>query len=176
MKRIKGIQRKFNPLNLPKDPLKSISGTFYHGVILSGEYGWYAALNLLESRMLQTPNYIAYWDPNFSLRHCSIRYQSIKDIKYNGQINGGLTPTTINYINAASGIRQGLHLQKGLAKFTDAQEKEIIERSKIEIKFEIERRKIAKNAVSRLECLYVADNEALIKKCLATIQICLYLK
>lgn len=70
----------------------------------------------------------------------------------------------MDYINAASGIRQGLRIQYGPVVITDYQEKEIINRSKIEIKFEIERRKFAKNAVSRLECLYVADNESIIKE------------
>jgi hypothetical protein len=164
MKQIVYIQRKFDPKTLPKDPSKAISGTFYHGVILSGEYGWYAALNILESGMLQTPNYVAYWDPNFASRHCSAKHQNIKDLKYKGQNLGGLTPTAMNYINIASGIREGLNIQKGTIRFTADQEKRIIDRSRIEIKFEIERRKYAKNAVSRLECVYVADKESTIKE------------
>ena len=71
---------------------------------------------------------------------------------------------TIDFLNVASGIRQGLHMQKGSIKYTVKQEREIIDRSRVEIKFEIERRKYAKNAVSRLECLYVADNEATIEE------------
>lgn len=70
----------------------------------------------------------------------------------------------MDYVNAASGIRQGLHIQYGHTRIADYQEKEIITRSKIEIKFEIERRKVAKNSVSRLECLYIADNESIIKE------------
>ena len=77
---------------------------------------------------------------------------------------GGLTPMTMDCINAASGIRQGLHIQYGNTRLADYEEKDIIDRSKIEIKFEIERRRVAKNAVSRLECLYVADNESIIKE------------
>lgn len=141
-----------------------IPGVFYHGVTLSGEYGWLAALNLLESGMLQTPNYIAYWDPNLALHHNSVRNREIKDLIYTGLSSGGLTPIAMNYINIASGIRQGLHIQRGSTKFTDDQERKIIKRSRVEIKFEIERRKYAKNAVSRLECLYVADNEATIEE------------
>ena len=53
----------------------------------------------------------------------------------------------MDYVNAASGIRQGLHIQYGPTRIADYQEKEIINRSKIEIKFEIERRKFSKNAV-----------------------------
>jgi hypothetical protein len=164
MKDIVYIQRKFDPKTLPRNPSKAISGIFYHGVILSGEYGWYAALNVLESGMLQTPNYIAYWDPNFASRHCSARYQDIRSLKYNGQNIGGLTPTALHYINIASGIREGLHIRKGAIKLAKDQERGIIDRSKIEIKFEMERRKYAKNAVSRLECLYVADKESVIKE------------
>jgi hypothetical protein len=164
MKQIVYIQRKFDPKTLPRDPSKAIPGIFYHGVILSGEYGWYAALNVLESGMLQTPNYVAYWDPNFASHHCNAKCLDIKDLKYKGQNLGGLTPTAMHYINIASGIREGLHIQKGAIKFTVDQEKRIIEKSKIEIKFEIERRKYAKNAVSRLECLYVADKESVIKE------------
>ena len=41
---------------------------------------------------------------------------------------------------------------------------QMIKRSRVEIKFEIERRRYAKNAVSRLECIYVADNEATIEE------------
>ena len=70
----------------------------------------------------------------------------------------------MNFLNVASGIRQGLHMQKGSIKYTDDQEKEMIKRSRVETNFEIERRKYAKNAVSRLECLYVADNEATIRE------------
>jgi hypothetical protein len=114
--------------------------------------------------MLQTPNYVAHWDPNFALHHNGARYQNIRDLKYKGQNLGGLTPTALHYINIASGIREGLHIQKGNIRFTADQEKRIIERSRVEIKFEIERRKYAKNAVSRLDCLYVADNESIIEE------------
>lgn len=164
MKPMVYIQHKFDPKTLPKDPSKAVPGTFYHGAILSGEHGWYAALNILESGMLQTPNYVAYWNPDFASCHRSAQYQNIKDLKYKGQNSGGLTPTAMNYINIASGIREGLHIQKGAVRFSAAQEKRIIDRSRVEIKFEIERRKYAKNAVSRLECLYVADNESIIEE------------
>lgn len=156
--------RKFDPKTLPKDSSKAVPGTFYHGVFLDGEFGFYAALNLLESGMLQTPNYLAYWDSNFASKHRSASAEDIKDLRYKGQNSGGLTPTAMNCINAASGIRQGLHIKMGSARITDVQEKKIIDKSRIEIKFEMERRKYAKNAVSRLECLYVADNQSVIKE------------
>jgi hypothetical protein len=158
----KYIERRFDPKTLPRNSSKTVPGIYYHGIILSGKYGFYAILNILESGMLQTPNYVAYWDPTFASLHHSVRDQDIKDLKYK-QNSGGLTPTAIDNINIASGIRQGLHIQYGPNKIGDYQEKEIINRSKIEIKFEIERRKFAKNAVSRFECLYVADNESIIK-------------
>ena len=164
MKPIVYIEKRFDPNTLPKEPSKNVPGVFYHGVTLSGEYGWYAALNILESGMLQTPNYVAYWEPNLASSHNSVRYREIKDLKYRGQSSGGLTPMAMNFLNVASGIRQGLHMQKGSIKYTDDQEKEMIKRSRVEINFEIERRKYAKNAVSRLECLYIADNEATIRE------------
>lgn len=159
------IQRKFDPKTLPKDPSKAVPGAFYHGIILrKGELGWYyAALNLLESGMLQTPNYVAYWDSNFALHHRPVRTYLIKDLQYNLQ-SGGLTPRAMNFINIASGIRNGLSIQMGSTKFSDGQKKKIMETSRAEIKFEIGRRKYAKDAVSRLECLYVADNESTIKE------------
>lgn len=159
------IQRKFDPKTLPKDPSKEVPGTFYHGIILrKGELGWYyAAPNLLESGMLQTPNYVAYWDTNFALYHRPIRAYVIKDIQYNLK-SGGLTPRAMNFINIASGIRNGLSIQMGSTKFSNDQKKEIMEISRAEIKFEIGRRKYAKDAVSRLECLYVADNKSTIEE------------
>jgi len=48
MKPIVYIEKRFDPNTLPKEPSKNVPGFFYHGVTLSGEYGWYAALNILE--------------------------------------------------------------------------------------------------------------------------------
>ncbi|GEM_PF-2116489 len=133
----KYIGRKFEPGTLPLNPSKAVPGIYYHGIVLSSKYGWYAAMNILESGMLQTPNYLAYWDPNFASCHHSARDRAVKDLKYN-QSSGGLTPMAMDYINVASGIRQGLHIQYGPRRLAADQEKKIIDKSKIEIKFEIE--------------------------------------
>jgi hypothetical protein len=158
------IRRKIDTKWFPNDPSKAITGVFYHGIILSGDYGWFAALNLLESGMLQTPNYIAHWDTGFAKSHRSVRDREIGELKFGGDASGGLTPMSMHYIYAAIGIRLGLHPQKGAVRLTYEQEANILKRSKIEIKFEMERRRIARNAASRLDCLYVADNKDTIKR------------
>lgn len=162
LKSINLYRRIINQNKFPLDSSRSIPGLYYHGVILSGEYGWYAVLNISESGMLQSPNYIAYWDSDFASDYKSIRDAKISELKYNGGGSGGLTPTALHYIYAASGIRLGFHPEKGSIKLTKRQEEHIVKRSNIEIKFEIERRRIASNAPSRLDSLFIADNKDII--------------
>ena len=56
-------------------------------------------------------------------------------------------------------IRSGLPLQKRFLSITEAQLKYRLKRSDIEIEFEKERRRIVPDAASRLDCIFVADNE-----------------
>jgi hypothetical protein len=69
-----------------------------------------------------------------------------------------------NHEEMAQGrIRSGLPLQKRFLSITEAQLKYRLKRSDIEIEFEKERRRIVPAAASRLDCIFVADNEDTIK-------------
>lgn len=160
----RNFDRDFDPNVLPIDPSKSIPGSFYHGIILNSNYGWYAAINISDSKMLHTPNYIAYWDHNFAASHKSVRDVNTKELNDGDEVTGGFTPTYLHYVYAANCIRYGLTLKIGSNKLNKIQEKDIIDRNKVEMKFELERRRIAPNAPSRLESLFIADNRNVIRR------------
>ncbi len=88
--------------------------------------------------MLASPNYHAYLYAEFAKCHIPIRDQEIKDLRHGGQSRGGLTPRAIECLNKAT--------------------------HPLELEFEVGRRKISPESPSRLDCLYVADNEDTIRQ------------
>lgn len=138
------ICHTFRDTRLPRDPARSIQGIYYHGISHGSYYGWYAEqmimanLRLGAPGFLPSPNYCAYLDPEFARHHISIRDQEINDLMRNGQTHGGLTPRAIGRLNNAP--------------------------DSIELDFEAKRRLVSPESPSRLECLYVADNENTIRQ------------
>lgn len=152
------IQRNIDPKAFPIDPSKEVSGVFYLFINPRNQrWFWYPILQISENYFLQSPDYIASWDSNFAEKHTSIRYIEIEELRLGTKSAGRLTPTAGDYIFLARKLRRG-------AKGLRVDKEEILRRSEIELKFEEGRRKYAPNAVSRLNCIYLADNETVLQK------------
>jgi hypothetical protein len=152
------IQRKIDPESFLMDPSKAVQGTFYLYINPRNQnWFWYPILQFSENYFIQSPDYIASWDPNFAEKHTSVRNTEIEELRTGAQDLGGLTPTAGDYVFLARKLRRGT---KGLRVDTD----KILRRSEIELKFEEGRRKYAPNAVSRLNCIYLVDDETVLRK------------
>lgn len=162
------IMKNIDRNNFPIDSNKAILGTFYHGINLNSEYAWYARENLKLSNMFQTPDYIAYWDEEYALKHTSITEVPIDALVSGKGHVGGLTPLSGQFIVISRAIRNGEKIYRGLGrrrrKLRRKEKRDILERSNIELKFEEVRRKIAQDKASRLSSIFVADNEDMIRR------------
>jgi len=118
---------------------------------------WYPILQFSENYFIQSPDYIASWDHTFDEKHTSVKNIEIEELRTGTRDLGGLTPTAGDYVFLARKLRRGA---KGLR--VDAAE--VLRRSEIELKFEEGRRKYAPNAVSRLNCIYLVDDETVLRK------------
>jgi hypothetical protein len=147
------IQKKIVPGSFPMDPSKAVHGTFYLYINpRNRNWSWYPILQFSENRFLQSPDFVASWDSNFAEKHTSIRDVKIDDLRTGDEGLGGLTPTAGDYVVLARKLRRGT---KGLRVDKD----NILRRSEIELEIEEGRRKYAPNAVSRLNCIYLVDDE-----------------
>ena len=152
------IQREIDPKTFPIDPSKEVSGTFYLYINPGNQrWLWYPILQISENNCLQSPDYISSWDSNFAEKHISIRNIEIEELRIGTKCIGGLTPTAGDYILLAQKLRRGI---KGLR----VDKSEILRRSEIELKFEEGRRIYAPNAVSRLNCIYLADSNVVLQR------------
>jgi len=152
------IQRKIDPESFLIDSSKDVPGSFYLYINPENRnWFWYPILQFSENYFLQSPDYVASWDSNFADKHTSIRCIEIEELRIGTKGLGGLTPTAGDYIFLARKLRRGA---KGLRVDKD----KILFRSEIELKFEKGRRKYVPDAVSRLNCIYLADNETTLRK------------
>jgi len=135
------------------DPSKAVQGTFYLYINpRNRNWFWYPILQFSENGFLPSPDYIASQDSNFAEKHTSIRNIKIENLRTGDEGLGGLTPTAGDYVVLARKLRRGA---KGLRVDKD----KILRRSEIELEIEECRRKYAPNAVSRLNCIYLVDDE-----------------
>ncbi|OPY56830.1 MAG: hypothetical protein A4E49_00145 [Methanosaeta sp. PtaU1.Bin112] len=146
------IRREIDPNSFPKDPSKAVPGIFFHHIDLKDKFGWFPILQLADAGMIQSPDYIASWDPSFAESSPSIRDIGIDDLRSGTTNLGGVTPTAGDFVSRARDIRNG-------SLEVSAEEKAmILKRGDIELEFEKGRRRYAPEAASRLNCLYVLDN------------------
>jgi hypothetical protein len=149
---LKFIRREIDPNSFPKDPSKGVPGIFYHHIDLKDKFGWFPVQQLADAGMIQTPDYVASWDPGFAATTPSIHEIGIDDLRSGAIKLGGVTPTAGDFICRASDIRNGS------LKISEEEKAVIFKRCDIELEFEEGRRKYAPQAASRLNCLYVLDN------------------
>jgi hypothetical protein len=136
---------------------KPYPGTYLHGININD---WYPCWNLSLSGSLFSPDYVAQVDSAISQLHTSLRDVSINELRNKDDIPGMPTPRGYWYISAAASIRNGERIGIGVenTQWLSQQETErILKISEIELRFEEIRRKIMKDAASRLTSLYLAE-------------------
>lgn len=139
--------------------LKPYPGDFLHGVDLGNGYPCW---NLSLSGKLHSPDFVAAVDPGVHDCHKSIRDTEIQLIEQGHTPQGAYTPRGIWFIQASQQIRLGEYArwkESGSAHFSEFEADEIVKMARVEIAFERRRREIAPDAVSRLSCLYLADDD-----------------
>jgi hypothetical protein len=137
---------------------KPYPGDFIHGINLND---WYPCWNLALCGRLYSPDFAALCDPGLAESHRCVKDLSIQALKQSGTPMGVLSPRTSWYVWAAAIIRSGGHVGIGNIDTNWLQKEEmdkIVLIGDIELAFEETRRNIAPNAVSRLACIYVAEN------------------
>lgn len=136
----------------------SYKGVYIHGINLQD---WYPVWNFTLSGRLISGNFMPLIDSSFSTQ------KRVEDIPieelfaFHENFSGTMTPRTMWYVWAASIIRNGGQVGIGEfdTKWLPEHERERIKRyGDVEMEFEIVRREISPNSVSRLGCLWVADN------------------
>jgi hypothetical protein len=138
--------------------LKPYPGDYIHGVDLSNGYPCW---NLSLSGKLHSPDFVATVDPGVHACHKSIRDTDIQLIEQGHTPPGAYTPRGIWFIQASQQIRLGEYAKWSAtspAHFSESESARIVKMGQAEIAFERRRREIAPEAVSRLSCLYMADD------------------
>ena len=139
--------------------LKPYPGDFIHGVDLNDGYPCW---NLSLSGKLYSPDYVAAVDQGVYDCHKSIRDTDIELIEKGYTPQGAVTPRGVWFIQASRQIRLGEYDKWSTTSPTHLSEndsEQIVKFGQVEIDFERRRREVAPDAVSRLSCLYVADND-----------------
>jgi hypothetical protein len=138
--------------------LKPYPGNFIHGVDLNDGYPCW---NLSLSGTLISPDFLAAVDAGVQACHRSLRDTDIGLIEKGQMPPGAYTPRGIWFIQAAAQIRAGAHKEWSAmsnAHFSDLEAERIAKMGAAELAFERGRREISPNSVSRLSCLYLADD------------------
>ena len=136
----------------------SYPGRYIHGVDLSNGYPCW---NLSLSGRLFSPDFLAAVDPGVAECHRSIRDSPMELLEQGKTPQGAYTPRGLWFITAAAKIRRGEHKEWGArspSHFSDAEIDRIGKMGSVELEFERQRRRVAPDAVSRLSCLYVAED------------------
>jgi hypothetical protein len=140
---------------------------FLHSVNLKDRFAGPLIEKLLEWRRVCSPDYLARLDPGLKEAHHSMRDMDIDTLRFKAFEYPGIpTPGAGTAIWMGSMIRAGMPLYSGAINprpLTRDKIEYALRKSDIELKFEEARRQIAPKAVSRLNCLYVADNIEVIK-------------
>ncbi|KUG17498.1 hypothetical protein ASZ90_012817 [hydrocarbon metagenome] len=140
---------------------------FLHSVNLKDRFAGPLIKQLLEWRRACSPDYLARLDPGLKEAHHSMRDLDIDTLRFKAFEYPGI-PTP----GAGTAIWMGSMIRAGKSLYSDAinprplskhEIKYALRKSDIELIFEEARRRIAPNAVSRLNCLYVTDDIEVIK-------------
>ncbi|MFX0200220.1 MAG: hypothetical protein ACFFCW_29220 [Candidatus Hodarchaeota archaeon] len=138
--------------------LNPYAGRFIHGVDLTNGYPCW---NLSLSGQLFSPDFVAAVDPGVAACHKSIRDFDMALLEKGYTPQGAYTPRGVWFIEAAARIRMGDHERwKGQSAyhFSKNETNRILKMGDVELAFERDRRRIAPDAVSRLSCLYLAED------------------
>ena len=141
--------------------IKPYPGDFIHGINLNN---WYPCWNLALCGRIYSPDFAALSDPGLAKSHCCVKDFSIEALKQSGTPMGVFSPRTSWYVWAAAIIRSGGHVRIDNIDTKSLQKEEIdkiVAMGDIELAFEETRRNIAPNAVSRLACIWVAENTSI---------------
>ncbi len=139
--------------------LKPYPGNYVHGVDLNNGYPCW---NLSLSGKLHSPDFVAAIDPGVHECHRSIRDTDIALIEKGHTPPGAYTPRGIWFIQAAAQIRTGTYKEWSAAStshFSDSEVDRIAKMGAVELALERRRREVAPESVSRLSCLYLADDD-----------------
>lgn len=141
--------------------------TFWHAINLNDRFAEPLIRQILTLRRAWSPDCLARLNPGLKKAHHSIRDADILDLRFKAFEYPGIpTPGAGTAIWLGSMLRAGNTLYLGARNPKPLPQNEIdyaLMKSDIEIKFEEARRRIAPNAVSRLNCLYVADDLEVIR-------------
>jgi hypothetical protein len=141
--------------------IKPYPGDFIHGININD---WYPCWNLALCGRLYSPDFAALCDPGLAASHRCVKDLSIEALKQAITPIGVVSPRAAWYVWAAAIIRSGGHVGIGSidTKWLPKSEMDRIVRiADIELAFEEVRRYIAPNAVSRLACIWVAENTSI---------------
>ena len=139
--------------------LKPSPGNYIHGVDLNNGYPCW---NLSLSGKLHSPDFVSAIDPGVHECHQSIRDTDIESIEKGQFPPGAYTPRGVWFIQAAAQIRSGTYKDwcaTSASHFSDSEVERISKMGAVELAFERRRREIAPKSVSRLSCLYLADDD-----------------
>ncbi len=122
---------------------------------------------LLDLKKAWTPDYCARRDVGIWEKHHSMREIGIQELMFNAHNYSGIpTPGAGTAIYMGSLLRAGLSLGIGAIRpkpLSKDRKDYALWKSEVELRFEEIRRRIAPDAVSRLNCLYLADDIEVIK-------------
>src|SRR4030067_1440686 len=138
--------------------MKGYEGSYLHAIRLND---WYPCWNLSLSGRLYSPDFAAACDPGLANSHRRVRDISIEELKLNGPPQGVFTHRATWYVWAAAIIRREGHVGIGQidTKWLNKEKRDQITRlGDIELMFENRRRKTDPEAVSRMSCLWVAED------------------
>ena len=130
---------------------------FIHGIDLQNAYPCH---NLALSGRLASPNALALLDAGVGQMHSPIEYTTITGLEQGRPRTGALSPRAVNEVIRAGILRQGQMIANGLGELelmSEPTRQFAIQCSDAEIAFEKARRQVPPHAVSRLNCLYLAE-------------------
>ncbi|MBW0434911.1 hypothetical protein [Leptospira yasudae] len=134
--------------------------TYLHSVDLDNSI---LVNNLLVDGRLRTPNFLYEYEPLFKNNKTRIEDQSIENLKYLTEaVPPTFTPRAYIYVLAGAAFRTGGNANFGhMLKEEDVEvltKEQIIRMADIELAFEQKRREIDLNLVSRLSCIWLAED------------------
>lgn len=132
-------------------------GFFLHAIDLDDLY---SCLNFTRCGKIWSPDYLAACDKSLAKFHPNIKEIPMDKLSKFGVPQGILSPRAACLTEAAI-LRNGGRLGEGTINtkwFTREKSDQIKRIADIELDFEAERRKVAPKAVSRLSCLWVAED------------------
>ena len=138
--------------------LITVEGLFLHGIYLED---WYPCWNLSLCGHLTAPEFAALCDPGLRAVQKTVDDLSVEEIRDQGLSTGIVTPRGARYGIESAIIRGGGNVGIGVENtqwLSQNERRQRLSIGDIELEFEKGRRRVAPAEVSRLSCLWVADN------------------